>query len=100
MYCKDWFEVFCTRFGDFVPHKNEVWLAACSFKEVYERYVGHCAHSQMRPLSLPQFNAIRASNFPSVLVRPHKDFFRCDVCDTLERTITSSRVSRPIICLY
>lgn len=103
MYAKDWFQVFCTRFGDFVPHKNEVWLAACTFKEVFQRYVGHCSQqSHMRPLSLPQFNVIRASNFPSVRLRPHKDFFRCDVCDSLERTICSSHVSsyRPIIFVF
>ena len=96
-YAKDWFQMFTVKFGDNVPHRDEVWVAATSFKEIHQRYQQHCQVQNIESLGYHGFNQMRAQHFPFVLVHPNKDFFRCSTCDNLDNRIASAQVT--ISCL-
>lgn len=86
---RQWFEVYFSTVGDYMPHYNKVHLPPALYKDMHAIYLSdmqlQCV--QYTLLAKNQWRAIWKQHFPHVYIGKYSCFATCDICATYKRAL-------------
>ena len=85
-YCVIWLERYFATYGDIAPNKDEIKLAICRKKEIFDVYVKDMETGRRSTVEQHTFYEIWNALFPRAVSRPWCDIpGKCNTCYEIDR---------------
>lgn len=87
--CRQWFDVYFSTIGDYMPHFNKVHLPPALYSDMPEVYLSDMQLQEVgyKPLDRQQWRALWRMHFSHVYVGKYSCFATCDICAAYKRAL-------------
>jgi hypothetical protein len=87
--CRQWFELYFSTIGDYMPHFSKIHLPPALYKDMHTVYLSDMELQNViyTQLAKHQWRSIWKTHFPHVYVGKYSMFATCDICASFKRAL-------------